>query len=577
VSWWPGDGSASDIADNNPGKLVGATFVPGVVDQAFSLPGNAFVEVADSSNLDFGSGDFTVEFWMRTTQVAVGTAKAIVSKFKWVAPESSQMGFEVHLFPVEIGGGIVFVIGDGLTHPHQGTRNPAPSLTDGNWHHVAAVKTATELRLYVDGFTGRTTHGIAGSLSNDVSLQLGRPPAFPISDRDFVGSLDEVSVYNRALTQGEVLDIVAAGAAGRCKPPGQPTDLEVVVSESTLTFNWAYGGGQAPTSHMLTFFQGGGPVANVPTGPGNSAQVTIPPGVFGTFSATVTPYLGAISGPASAPVTFTIVPPLPGRPTDVQASVSGATLTVSWVIGSGAAPTSHVLTFFQGGVPVANVPTGPGNSAQVAIPPGVSGTFNATVTPYLGAISGPASAPVTFTIGPGQPTDVKASVFGATLTVSWVIGSGAAPSSHVLRFYQGSLSVASLETGGAPSVQIPVPGGVSGTFMVTVTAVAGTTPGPPSAPASFTIAECVAPLPVAGLTGAVVAATATVSWNPSPGATSYVVQAGASQGGTELFNDNVGNVTSVSASGLPSGFTAWVRIIAVNACGSSAPRDVFVQ
>jgi predicted phage tail protein len=237
--------------------------------------------------------------------------------------------------------------------------------------------------------------------------------------------------------------------------------------------------------------------------------------------------------------------------------------------------------FFQGGVPVANVPTGPGNSAQVPIPPGLSGTFSATVTPYLGAISGPASAPVTFTIGPGlvpgQPTDVEASVAGATLTVSWIIGSGAAPTSHVLTFFQGSTSVASLTTGASPSVQITIPGGVSGTFTVTVTAVAGTTPGPSSAPASFTIGGCVAPLPVTGLTGAVVAATATVSWNPSPGATSYVVQAGASQGATEFFNGNVGNVTTVSASGLPSGFTAWVRVIAVNACGSSAPQDVFVQ
>lgn len=126
-------------------------------------------------------------------------------------------------------------------------------------------------------------------------------------------------------------------------------------------------------------------------------------------------------------------------------------------------------------------------------------------------------------------------------------------------------------------MRVPIPGGIAGTFTVTVTAVVGTTPGPTSAPASFTIAECVAPVPVTGLTGAVVAGTGTVSWNPSPGATSYAVQAGASQGGTELFDDTVGDVASVSASGLPSGFMAWVRVIAVNACGSSAPQDVFVQ
>lgn len=43
------------------------------------------------------------------------------------------------------------------------------------------------------------------------------------------------------------------------------------------------------------------------------------------------------------------------------------------------------------------------------------------------------------------------------------------------------------------------------------------------------------------------------------------------------FNQNIGNATQVSAGGLPSGFRAFVRIVAVNACGQSAPTaDVLV-
>ena len=63
---------------------------------------------------------------------------------------------------------------------------------------------------------------------------------------------------------------------------------------------------------------------------------------------------------------------------------------------------------------------------------------------------------------------------------------------------------------------------------------------------------------------------AAVSWQPVAGAVSYVVRAGSQPGGSDIFNGNVGNTTAVSASGLPAGFRAFVRVFAVNACGVSA-------
>jgi len=76
-----------------------------------------------------------------------------------------------------------------------------------------------------------------------------------------------------------------------------------------------------------------------------------------------------------------------------------------------------------------------------------------------------------------------------------------------------------------------------------------------------------APSPTASL----VAGVGSVTWSPIPGATSYVVVAGTQPGGSDLFNANVGNVTSVAAAGLPPGFRAFVRVYAVSACGPSGP------
>jgi hypothetical protein len=60
-----------------------------------------------------------------------------------------------------------------------------------------------------------------------------------------------------------------------------------------------------------------------------------------------------------------------------------------------------------------------------------------------------------------------------------------------------------------------------------------------------------------------------VSWKAVTGATSYVVQAGSTSGSSNLFNEDVGPYSAVSTT-VPAGFRAYVRVIAVNACGRSA-------
>lgn len=84
-------------------------------------------------------------------------------------------------------------------------------------------------------------------------------------------------------------------------------------------------------------------------------------------------------------------------------------------------------------------------------------------------------------------------------------------------------------------------------------------------------APCVTPNAPGAVNGSVSNGTAIVSWPAVAGAASYVVRAGSTPGGSDLFDGNVGGVTSVSASGLPAGFRAFIRVYALSACGTSAP------
>ena len=85
-----------------------------------------------------------------------------------------------------------------------------------------------------------------------------------------------------------------------------------------------------------------------------------------------------------------------------------------------------------------------------------------------------------------------------------------------------------------------------------------------------TSGPCAAPMAPSLPNGTFTNGIAAVSWQAVGGATSYVVQAGSVPGASDLFSGNVGSATTVSASGLPPGFRAFVRVYAVSSCGISA-------
>ncbi|MGQ0735104.1 MAG: hypothetical protein ACT4QD_15815, partial [Acidobacteriota bacterium] len=191
---------------------------------------------------------------------------------------------------------------------------------------------------------------------------------------------------------------------------------------------------------------------------------------------------------------------------------------------------------------------------------------------------------------PGRATVTSATAAGGMLNITWTLGPGAAATAHRLDFFAGTSPVLSLNFGPATSVALPIPAGTVGTFSVQVTALAGATPGESSASFPFTLGGgggppppppppgCTGPPASPTVSGSITAGMALVSWPAVPGATSYIVSAGTNMGGSNLFPaTNVGSNTSVGASGLPAGFSAWVRVIAVNACGQSAPTDFFLS
>ena len=211
VGWWPGDEDASDIVGGvNGTPQNGATFAPGLVGQAFSLDGSDdFVSLPDDAfDALFAGGEISIEAWMKTGGVASQSSDsksgiAAAWDFTAVMFESSWW---LYFDFAEIG--VITAVWDGVW----GNRlSSATFISDDNWHHVASTYSGGTARIYVDGvLRASEPRNLANGVTNRFS-----GGAF----NNYPGLLDEITLYNRALTAEEIRAIYEAGSAGKIKPP----------------------------------------------------------------------------------------------------------------------------------------------------------------------------------------------------------------------------------------------------------------------------------------------------------------------------------------------------------------------
>jgi len=205
VSWWPGEGDTSDIVGGNPGTVVGAaTFAPSLVGQAFKFGGfHDAVTVGNPVNLQLQS--FTLEGWIARAATAKATLEPTGAN--GVVFGSGPNGSAFGVFD----DGRLVLTKVGVSFIDSG----ALRVTDLNFHHVAVTKSGSTVIFYVDGVAQSapaydpgfefTTNAAIGARGDDLSVS-------------FLGVVDELSIYNRALTGSELQAIVDAGSAGKCQP-----------------------------------------------------------------------------------------------------------------------------------------------------------------------------------------------------------------------------------------------------------------------------------------------------------------------------------------------------------------------
>jgi len=226
AAWWTFDTDGGAVQSGLDGALMGGATAgaSGLVDGALSLDGvDDFVEVDDSPALTTPSG-LTLDAWVNPTTFT--NDGAIVSKY------NSSVGVaEVSWYLGHFGDGrLRLTVCEAWPANCTAVDTVAKVLSEGCWHFVAATFDATkaeedQAKIYVDGAKvvsspNPDVNETVGSISDSgVPVHVGTfTPISGMKANFWHGLIDELEIYNRALSQLDIEGIYNAGASGKCKP-----------------------------------------------------------------------------------------------------------------------------------------------------------------------------------------------------------------------------------------------------------------------------------------------------------------------------------------------------------------------
>lgn len=225
VGYWTFDGKhmsngvLRDISPNaNNGSLnniATTTFYrPGVIGQAFSFDGvDDYVDLGQPNSLKL-TGSMTISAW-----VNVGVAASVCNSCAILTNQgaSGARGFEFYIANGILGIDIP------ITSTTLATRVSATTMASNRWYHVVAVYNATAqtLNIYNNGTLDNSTLTGTVPASMFVPANNFRIGSRPVGDDFMKGRIDDLRMYNRALSATEVGELYNMGKSTQGVSPNQ--------------------------------------------------------------------------------------------------------------------------------------------------------------------------------------------------------------------------------------------------------------------------------------------------------------------------------------------------------------------
>jgi len=258
VGWWPGDGNANDIVGTNNGIFRGGATAdaPAVVGNGFSLDGtNKYIEIPDSPVLK--PDELTVECWVKWDKLTTpGTSIYPGQQYIVFKQNTRGYDFEGYVLSKDRTWADIILWEVTSTSGQLVRIDSTSPVTTNVWYHLAAVRGPNYIQLYFNGQLEAQTNVTFPQNYGDWPLYFGTSGQ-AYYDKKLSGVIDEVALYNRALSASEIASLYAAGSAGKCKGTNgivitaQPQS-EVVAPGTTASFSVS-AIGAAPMKYQWQF------------------------------------------------------------------------------------------------------------------------------------------------------------------------------------------------------------------------------------------------------------------------------------------------------------------------------------
>ncbi|MFN5620161.1 MAG: LamG-like jellyroll fold domain-containing protein [Flavobacteriales bacterium] len=211
VGWWPFNGNANDESGNgNHGVVNGATLAEdrfGQLTSAMNFDGiDDDITIQNSPELMI-LGDITMSAWVRTEGYdQVHNYQTVISKRQQDYSWQYAMGISYH-FPNSHATKFITSRGNGPGNQDQ-VWSVTPVETN-QWEHWTCVYEGNEIRIYRNGILDTFGFNDVVTPVQDGVLLFGRSHTWNTAEQ-FLGSIDDIAIYNRALTPAEITQLYTA-------------------------------------------------------------------------------------------------------------------------------------------------------------------------------------------------------------------------------------------------------------------------------------------------------------------------------------------------------------------------------
>ncbi|MEE9350349.1 MAG: LamG-like jellyroll fold domain-containing protein [Flavobacteriaceae bacterium] len=184
-----------ESSNSNNGTIQGATAITGKIDNGLDFDGTD--DYVDLGNFNVTGSQITIASWIKADDFGISDAR-IISKatgvqsddHTWMLSTIDDGGIKAR-FRLKTDGVTTTIIASEILNPNV-------------WYHITATYDGSNMRLYINGLEKGNASKTGAIFTSSASIRIGDNP---VNAKNFDGIIDELKIYNIALSTSEVIEL----------------------------------------------------------------------------------------------------------------------------------------------------------------------------------------------------------------------------------------------------------------------------------------------------------------------------------------------------------------------------------